>query len=64
VKTAMSDTGEDPHDVAVEALRVADGERFAVVAPEWRNAVEKRAADLANGRRPTLPIPSEPQLPG
>lgn len=57
VKTAMSEIGDDPHDVVVLALRAAAEQRFAVVPPEWRWAVEKRAADIANGHRPTLPSP-------
>lgn len=57
VKTAMSDIGEDPNEVAAGALRAADEHRFAVVPPEWREAVEKRATDLANGKRPMLPSP-------
>lgn len=58
VKTAMSDIGEDPHDVIVEALRAADERRFAVIPAEWREAVEKRATDLASGARPEVPSPS------
>jgi NAD(P)-dependent dehydrogenase (short-subunit alcohol dehydrogenase family) len=58
VKTAMSDIGEDPHEVAVEALRAVDEQRFAVVPPEWREAVVKRAVDLASGERPVVPSPS------
>lgn len=58
VKTSMSEIGEDPKNVVVDALRAADERRFAVVPPEWRGAVEKRAADLAGGQPPTLPRPS------
>jgi len=58
VKTAMSDSGEDPHDVAVEALQAVDEQRFAVVPSEWRDAVERRGLDLASGRRPLPPRPS------
>jgi len=59
VKTAMSNSGEDPHDVALEALHAVDEKRFAVVPPEWRDALEERAVNLAAGRRPVLPSPSE-----
>jgi len=58
VKTSMSEIGEDPKSVVVDALRAADARRFAVIHPEWRTAVEKRAADLAGGHLPTLPRPS------
>lgn len=58
VKTSMSEVGEDPKNVVIDALRAADERRFAVVPAAWQDSVEKRAADLARGLPPTLPRPN------
>jgi 1-deoxy-11beta-hydroxypentalenate dehydrogenase len=55
VRTAMSPEGDDPADIAAEALdAVADG-RFVVVADSWRPAVLRRAERLVTGRHPIPP---------
>lgn len=58
VRTGMSDDGTDPADVVNEALAAADDQRFAVLPPEWHDAVLKRATDLTTGARPQVPGPS------
>lgn len=58
VRTGMSDHGEDPHDIAVQALAAVTAGRFAVLPDEWVSAVEKRAETLVSGRRPDTPTPT------
>lgn len=57
VRTAMSPVGEDPADVASEALEAVRHGKFAVVPEAWRPAVLQRAEHLADGRPPTPPLP-------
>lgn len=57
VRTAMSEVGADPDDVAAEALEAAAGGRFLVVPPEWRTAAMVRAERLTSGGAPVLPTP-------
>lgn len=59
VKTSMSEVGDEPDDVVIDALRAADEQRFAVLPDEWRDAVNKRAADLTSGSRPAVPEPTD-----
>ena len=46
VRSGMSETGEDPDVVAVEALEAAGEGRFLVVPPEWGPALAARAKRL------------------
>lgn len=55
VRTGMSDQGDDPQDVALQALDAIDSQRFAVVPDEWATAVERRAETLVSGRYPETP---------
>lgn len=57
VRTAMSDEGEDPLDVAATALAAVDEGRFAVIPESWGPAVRDRADTLVTGRRPRIPSP-------
>lgn len=58
VRTAMSDEGADPETVAATALAAADRGQFAVLEPEWADAVRVRAEMLTTGGRPRPPEPS------
>ena len=49
VRTAMSDHGEDPLDVADAALAAVDAGRFLVMPSEWSDALTARANQLADG---------------
>jgi NAD(P)-dependent dehydrogenase (short-subunit alcohol dehydrogenase family) len=57
VRTAMSDEGDDPREVALDALSAVEEKRFAVLPPEWSPAVELRAAKLVSGAPPPIPEP-------
>ncbi len=57
VRTAMSPVGEDPADVAEEALSALKEGRFAVVPASWRAAVVDRGQRLVSGRPPLPPAP-------
>ena len=57
VRTAMSPVGEDPADVAEEALSALEEGRFAVVPASWRAAVVDRGQRLVSGRPPVPPAP-------
>jgi NAD(P)-dependent dehydrogenase (short-subunit alcohol dehydrogenase family) len=56
VRTAMSNEGDDPADVAAAALTAAREGRFLVMPPEWTAAVLHRADRLASGRSPEVPV--------
>jgi NAD(P)-dependent dehydrogenase (short-subunit alcohol dehydrogenase family) len=58
VRTAMSDVGAAPDDVAVAALAAADEGRFLVVPDEWGGAVTLRAEQLVSGWPPLPPAPA------
>lgn len=58
VRTGMSDVGDDPLDVAAEALQAVDDGRFAIVPAAWMSAVEQRSVGLTSGRQPELPTPT------
>ena len=58
VRTGMSDVGDDPLDVATEALAALDDGRFAVIPEEWHAAIADRAETLVSGRQPRLPEPA------
>jgi NAD(P)-dependent dehydrogenase (short-subunit alcohol dehydrogenase family) len=55
VRSGMSDVGEDPLDVADQALLAITEGRFLVMPQPWSNAVGQRGQRLASGRLPTLP---------
>ena len=57
VRTGMSDQGDDPRDIALEALAAVNDERFAVLPAEWVSAIEKRTETLVSGRHPITPTP-------
>ncbi len=59
VRSAMSETGEDPDVVAAHALAAAEAGRFLVDPPEWENALTARAARLVSGTAPALPEPGQ-----
>ena len=58
-RTAMSDHGVDPVDVAVETLQAVKDRRFGVVPSEWSTTVTDRAPRLASGAQPVLPEPNQ-----
>jgi NAD(P)-dependent dehydrogenase (short-subunit alcohol dehydrogenase family) len=58
VRSAMSDTGDDPHRVASAALDAVDDRRFTVLPAEWQEAVRQRGDRLASGAVPQLPQPA------
>ena len=57
VRSAMSPEGEEPREVASNALRACDEGAFAIFPEEWRSAVRQRSYRLADGRQPRLPVP-------
>jgi NADP-dependent 3-hydroxy acid dehydrogenase YdfG len=57
VRTAMSPVGDDPADVADEALTAVRQHRFAVIPPAWRAAILQRAERLVAGHPPVPPAP-------
>ena len=60
VRSGMSEEGDDPLDVADEALAAVAEGRFVALRDEWRDAVRRRGKRLAAGLPPTLPAPSPP----
>jgi NAD(P)-dependent dehydrogenase (short-subunit alcohol dehydrogenase family) len=63
VRTGMSEVGEDPADVAAQALAATRAARFLVMPHEWRGAVGTRTEDLLDGRPPCTPGPDDTSLP-
>ncbi|GAA1973410.1 SDR family NAD(P)-dependent oxidoreductase [Amycolatopsis minnesotensis] len=59
VATGMSTEGEDPADVAEQALRTIDDGVFAVVPGEWQETVVAQTRNLVTGQRPTPPAPAD-----
>jgi NADP-dependent 3-hydroxy acid dehydrogenase YdfG len=55
VRTGMSDVGEEPADVAATALAAVQDGRFAVVPPDWGDAVTRRWQRLVSGAQPEPP---------
>ena len=53
VRTGMSPVGDEPADVAEEALTAVHQGRFAVVPTAWRQAILQRAEHLTSGLPPT-----------
>ena len=60
VRSAMSPTGDDPHEVAVAALDAVRDGQFVVTPPQWRAAIAERGTRLAAGRQPAEPRPAPP----
>jgi len=60
VRSGMSEVGDDPLDVADEALAAIAGGRFVAVPAEWHDAIGRRGERLAAGLAPELPAPSPP----
>jgi NAD(P)-dependent dehydrogenase (short-subunit alcohol dehydrogenase family) len=60
VRTAMSDVGDDPKDVAAAALAAARAGRFLVMPDEWRTSVLSRTHRLLAGNAPEIPAPEVP----
>ena len=60
VRTAMSEVGDDPKDVAAAALAAARAGRFLVMPDEWRTSVLSRTHRLLAGNAPEIPAPEEP----
>lgn len=57
VRTGMSPEGEDPADIADNALQAVGENRFTVVPGGWEDAIRRRAGRLASGARPESPLP-------
>ncbi|MEV0612723.1 SDR family NAD(P)-dependent oxidoreductase [Nonomuraea sp. NPDC050404] len=55
VRTGMSPDGEDPDDIARDALDAVRAGRFTVVPEGWDGEIERRARWLASGDQPSLP---------
>ncbi len=55
VRTAMSEVGDDPIDVAALALEAVAEGRFAVIPDGWSSALFTRARMLAEGSQPRAP---------
>jgi len=64
VRTAMSEEGDDPVEVAQRGLRAATDGQFAVIDDEWADALHTRARTLSGGGRPELPLPVVEPGPG
>ena len=58
VRSAMSPEGADPGDVATAVLDASDRGVFAVIPPEWAQAVRDRSRRLSVGLPPQLPVAS------
>ncbi|WP_232662637.1 SDR family NAD(P)-dependent oxidoreductase [Pseudonocardia sp. TRM90224] len=57
VRTGMSQDGEDPADIAAEALAAIDAGRFGVIPGEWHREIVRRGERLAAGEQPLMPSP-------
>lgn len=57
VRSGMSETGEEPEDVAGQVLAAAEEGRFLVMPPEWEPALVAHAERLVTGAAPELPAP-------
>lgn len=62
VRTGMSDTGEDPAEVAATALEASLAGRFLVVPSEWSDSVGSHAEDLVSGAQPQVPAPGRKRV--
>ena len=58
VRSAMSEVGEDPDDVAAAALEAAAAGTFLVVPDEWTHAMIARTSTLLSGQPPEMPTPA------
>ena len=59
VRSAMSEIGDDPRDVAATALAATRAGRFLVMPDEWRTSVQARTQHLIAGEAPNIPAPEE-----
>ncbi|QWF83897.1 SDR family oxidoreductase [Amycolatopsis sp. CA-230715] len=59
VATGMSAEGEDPADVAEQALRTIDDGVFAAAPENWQRTVVTQTTNLVAGRQPTPPVPAD-----
>ena len=57
VRTGMSDHGDDPAEVAMQALQAVDEHRFVVLPDTWTQSVAERGHRLAEGQPPRIPTP-------
>ncbi|MEJ3657448.1 SDR family NAD(P)-dependent oxidoreductase [Actinomycetes bacterium KLBMP 9759] len=57
VRTGMSEEGEDPADIAAEALTAVRAGRFGVVPGEWHREIVRRSERLVAGEQPVMPSP-------
>ena len=64
VRSAMSEVGADPTDVASEALAAAGAGRFLVMPGDWEQAVRARTDALLDGAQPRVPSPGRRRAPG
>lgn len=58
VRSGMSDVGDDPLDVADDALAAVGDGRFAEIPESWRTAIRERGERLALGLAPVVPEPT------
>lgn len=57
VKSGMSEIGEEPADVARNAIAAARDGRFMILPGEWGAAAIERATRFVNGDQPVMPTP-------
>ncbi|TMR96625.1 SDR family oxidoreductase [Nonomuraea basaltis] len=58
VRSGMSPEGEDPADIADNALAAVRAGAFTVVPDVWSGEIVRRAQRLATGAQPELPTPA------
>jgi NAD(P)-dependent dehydrogenase (short-subunit alcohol dehydrogenase family)/uncharacterized glyoxalase superfamily protein PhnB len=58
VRSAMSEIGADPMEVAADALAAAEAGRFLVMPRDWEPAVRARTDSLLVGAQPRVPSPA------
>jgi NAD(P)-dependent dehydrogenase (short-subunit alcohol dehydrogenase family) len=59
VRSGMSEVGDDPTEVAVEAFNAIEQQRFVVVPELWAPAIIARGRRLAGGDPPQTPMPGD-----
>ncbi len=59
VRSAMSDVGVDPAQVATEGLAAVRAGRFLVAPREWSIAIRQRTENLLDGDPPSCPFSPE-----
>jgi NAD(P)-dependent dehydrogenase (short-subunit alcohol dehydrogenase family) len=58
VRTGMSDAGDDPNEVAAQALEAAEAGTFLVTPTQWTHAMTVRTNRLISGLVPNVPSPA------